>query len=55
MNRWYYVKIWNNGTQVREMIPCYRKSDTVIWMYDLINNTFYTNAWSGSFLKWGNV
>jgi hypothetical protein len=51
----YYCKIWDNGTLVRDFIPCYRKSDNVIWMYDLANNQFYTNAWSGSFTKWADV
>ncbi len=55
LNRWYYVKIWNNGELVRDLVPCYRKNDTVIGMYDLVNDTFYTNAWSGSFLKWWDV
>ena len=54
-NRWYYVKIWDWATQVRDFVPCYRKADTVIWMYDLINGVFYTNAGSGTFTKWNDV
>lgn len=54
-NKWYYVKIWEWATQVRDFIPCYRKLDTEIWMYDLINNQFYTNAWSWTFSKWADV
>lgn len=54
--RCYYIKIWSNSTtQVREMYPCYRKSDWVIWMYDTINKKFYTNSWSWVFTKWPNV
>ena len=49
-NEWYYVKIWENDVQIRNMLPCYRKSDNVVWMYDTINDVFYTNAGSGSFL-----
>lgn len=54
-NRWYYVKIWEWATQVRNMIPCYRKSDGEIWMYDTVNSAFYTNAGTGTFTKWPDV
>lgn len=50
-----YLKIYDNETKVRDMIPCYRKSDNVIWMYDLVNNTFYTNSWSWTFTKGDNI
>ena len=45
----YYCKVWNNGTLVRNFIPCYRKSDNVIGLYDTVNDTFYTNAGTGDF------
>jgi len=51
----YYFKIWNNGTLVRDFVPCYRIADSVIWMYDLVNDQFYTNAWSWTFTKWPDV
>ena len=39
-----------------DLVPCYRKIDNVIGMYDIINETFYTNASSdGSFTKGGDV
>ena len=47
--RMYYTKIWNNGTLVRHLVPCTRKSDSVVGMYDLITKTFYTNAGTGNF------
>lgn len=55
--RLYYLKLyqWQNFDLVREFVPCYRKSDNVIWMYDTVNGVFYTNAWSGTFTKWPNV
>ena len=37
------------------MKPCYRKSDNVIGMYDVIGEAFYTNAGSGSFGKGPDV
>jgi hypothetical protein len=54
-NRWYYVKIWQWNAQVRDLVPCYRKSDSVIWMYDTVNDVFYTNDWSWTFTKWPDV
>lgn len=39
----------NNGVHYN-FVPCYRKSDNVPGMYDLVNGTFYTNAGSGTFL-----
>lgn len=37
----YYCKIWNGDTLVRDLIPCYRNNDSVVGMYDLVNNVFY--------------
>lgn len=51
----YWCKIYDSWTLVRELIPCYRKSDSVIWMYDLVNDVFYINAGSGNFIKGPDV
>jgi hypothetical protein len=52
----YKLDIYDeNGTQINDLVPCYRKSDTVIWMYDIINDVFYTNEWTGTFTKWSDV
>lgn len=55
--RCYYLKMyaWSNYELIRDFVPCYRKSDWVIWLYDLVNKQFYTNAWGGSFTKWPDV
>jgi len=45
----YGFKLFNNDILVRIMVPCYRKSDNVKGMYDLIENKFYTNAGTGTF------
>jgi len=50
----YSMKVWEGDTLVRNLIPCYRKSDNEIGLYDLVNNVFYTNQGTGSFIK-GNV
>lgn len=46
----YYFKIYDNGTLTRDFIPVLRKSDNVPCFYDLVNNEFYTNAGTGTFL-----
>lgn len=47
----YYLKIFDNWKLVRDLIPCYRKSDNVIWLYDLVDDQFYTNSWTWTFIK----
>lgn len=44
-----YLSINENGTPIREFIPCYRKADNKPGMYDIVNNVFYTNAGTGEF------
>jgi hypothetical protein len=51
----YGCKIIKINTLVRNFIPCYRKSDNVIGLYDLVNNVFYTNAGTGTFTKGNDV
>lgn len=51
----YYCKIWAGETLVRDLVPCYRKSDNVVGMYDLVNGVFYTNAGTGEFIKGADV
>ncbi len=52
--RLYNCKLWDNGTLIRNFIPCYRNSDKEAGLYDLVNNVFYTNQGTGSFIK-GNI
>ena len=51
----YSCSIYSNGTLVRNFIPCNRKSDSVIGLYDTVNGVFYTNAGSGDFTKGNDV
>lgn len=44
-------KIYKSNVLVRQFIPCYRKSDNVIGLYDIVGNTFYTNSGTGDFTK----
>lgn len=48
--RIYYAKIWDNGTLIRDFIPAVRNDDGVIGMYDQVNDVFYTNDGTGSFV-----
>ena len=48
-----YVK--QNGELILYLVPCYRKSDNEIGMYDLINNVFYTNSGTETFTKGADV
>ena len=51
----YNAKVYDNNILIRNLVPCYRKSDNVIGMLDMVNNVFYTNAGSGTFTKGNNV
>lgn len=55
--KFFYFKMYNKDTQQyeRDFVPCYRKSDGEIWMYDLVNDQFYTNNWTWTFIKWPNA
>ena len=55
VTRLYYMEIYEDWTLIRNFIPCYRKADTVIWLYDIVNNVFYTNSWTWTFIKWNDV
>ena len=48
-------RLWENNILVRDFIPCYRKTDNVIGMYDLVENKFYTNGGDGAFIKGNDV
>jgi hypothetical protein len=48
----YSFRVWNeDGTLVGDFVPCYRKSDNIRGLYDIISKEFYTNAMSGVFNK----
>ena len=47
----FSFKLYDGDTLVRNFIPCYRVSDSVIGLYDIVNDVFYENAGTGEFLK----
>lgn len=53
--RIYYYTIWEVGVVTHNFLPCYRKSDGEIGMYDIITKQFLTNQGTGTFLKGSNV
>lgn len=52
--RIYYLRYQDDRTEA-EFIPCYRKADGVIGMYELKSKTFFTNSGGGSFTKGADV
>lgn len=44
----YFCKIYDNGTLVRDFIPC-QKPDGTIGLWDDVNSVFYGNAGTGTF------
>ena len=46
--RFYLLKIYDNGTLVRDFIPC-KKPDGTIGLWDDVNSVFYGNAGTGAF------
>lgn len=51
----WYFKMWDDNVLIRDLVPCYRKADNEIGLYDLVNNVFYTNQGTGSFTKGNNI
>lgn len=47
----YSCKMKYEDKLIRNFIPCYRKSDDVIGMFDTITSTFVRNGGTGVFLK----
>lgn len=47
----YDCKIYEDNNLIRYFIPCYRKSDNHVGMYDVINDEFYMNQGTDVFVK----
>lgn len=50
----YYCKIYEEDILIHYYVPCYRKSDTAIGIYDVITKSFLTNNGTGNFTKGNN-
>lgn len=51
----YSCKVSKDGTLLADFVPCYRKADGEIGMYDLVLQKFYVNEGTGVFLKGADV
>ena len=47
----YSTTIYDDDKLLSDFVPCYRKSDGVIGLYDRVENKFYTNSGTGTFQK----
>ena len=45
----FRCSIWNNNTPVRDFVPCYRKSDGLKGLYDLVERKYYPCQGTGTF------
>lgn len=48
--RLYSFKVYENGTLVRDLVPCTRDSDSKAGVYDIVNDVFYQSANSNSLI-----
>ena len=48
------LKLWDEDILIRDFVPCYRKADNAIGLYDKVNNRFYTNLGNNEFIKGPN-
>ncbi len=53
--RLFRLKFYKEGNILRDFVPCYRKSDNVVGLYDLVEDKFYVNQGTGNFLKGNNT
>lgn len=53
--RIYDFKVYRGGDTICNMKPCYRKTDGVIGMYDIVGKQFYINNGTGTFEKGADV
>ena len=51
----YRLTLYENNIIVHNYIPCYRKSDNEVGLYDIITNTFLTKSGTGSFVAGPNI
>lgn len=53
--RIYSCKFYDSGTLLRDFVPCYRTSDNVNGLYDLVEGTFYSNPGGTNFVQGNDV
>lgn len=53
--RLYRFKLELNGEKALDAVPCFRKSDGTVGVYELVSNKFLPNAGTGTFSKGADV
>lgn len=51
----YNFEIYEDDVLVKKYVPCYRKSDGVIGLYEIVDKEFLTNSGTGTFEKGADV
>lgn len=51
----YYLKIYSGNTLIADFVPCYRKSDGEIGVYEVKSGKFYGNVGTGTFTKGNEI
>ena len=51
----YSCRFYDNGSIARDFMPCYNKHTGAIGLYDKVNDVFYPNKGTGTFLKGPDV
>lgn len=49
----FYCKIYDNGTLAKDLVPCRRKDDAVLGMYDRVGRAFLTPPSNGEYMTAG--
>ena len=52
---YYFRYLQPDGTVIASFVPCYRLSDGIIGMYDLVSDNFFTEIHGGKFTKGPDV
>lgn len=47
--QYYWIKLWQDATLVRDMVPVLRNSDNELGFYDFVEQKFYTNEGAVAF------
>lgn len=51
----FSCKIWEWGNLIRDFVPCYRKEDSVVGLFDMVTGEFYMNSGTGNFIAGAKV
>lgn len=55
MGKIYSILLEKDGTTLADLVPCYRKSDGEIGLFDIVSEQFFVNTGTGEFTKGADV